>query len=145
MGNKLAMTKRFHVEISSKLCEHGQSDCLCGNRNIARWNLPRVTRPFFHCAWYWKRSVLGLVWYGLRDLGDKLEPYTYWVATRQERGGHTDTLMQVEENTPCRVAAFRYQPLSYKVTKQGTTQGFDCDIFLSLAKSRKIKWAGKMG
>ena len=35
-----------HFEVSSKLCDRSQSDCLYGNDNIAHGNLPKVTRPF---------------------------------------------------------------------------------------------------
>ena len=35
-----------HVEISSKSCDHSQSDCLCGNCDIAHGNLLKVTRPY---------------------------------------------------------------------------------------------------
>ena len=59
MGNELHSLPISHNEISSKSCDHSQSD-EHRNRDIAHKNLPGVTTPFIPRAWCWKQSAL--VW-----------------------------------------------------------------------------------
>ena len=51
MGNKLRHTvfrsAVSHIEISSKSCDHSQSDCLRGNHDVAHGNLPKSPDPSF--------------------------------------------------------------------------------------------------